>query len=219
MRAIQLSHRGFSGVLILAMAVVVVLGIGPSVVGSPGLGLVGGETFGQPVAVRATLDTEVRVPRSPRIVDGDNGSVDSRTGGPPAEVTGPFNAQVSLLSPTPRQRALYIASSVAAPLVTLVVIVLLLLIVRTIETGDPFVLANARRLQWIAFVVGAGGLLAQGLSDFARNEMLASSAASDVVQLDFTLSFLPIVAGLAILTLAEVFRRGALMRADLEGLV
>jgi hypothetical protein len=99
------------------------------------------------------------------------------------------------------------------------VIVLLLLIVRTIDGGDPFVLANARRLQWIAFVVGAGGLLAQGLGDQARNELLVSSAAGGIVRYAFEFSFPPIVAGLGILTLAEVFRRGALMQADLEGLV
>jgi hypothetical protein len=204
---------------VAAIGVVVVPGIGPAVLGSPGLGLIGGDTFGQPVAVRATLDTEVRLPGAPRIVDSANGSVDSLTGGRPVEVTGPFDAQVTLLSPTAGQRALTIASSVAGPLVALVVIVLLLLIVRTIDGGDPFVLANARRLQWIAFVVGAGGLLAQGLGDQARNELLVSSAAGDIVRYEFEFSFPPIVAGLGILTLAEVFRRGALMQADLEGLV
>jgi hypothetical protein len=69
------------------------------------------------------------------------------------------------------------------------VIVLLLLIVRTIDGGDPFVLANARRLQWIAFVVGAGGLLAQGLGDQARNELLVSSAAGGIVRYAFEFSF------------------------------
>jgi hypothetical protein len=204
---------------VAAIGVVVVPGIGPAVLGSPGLGLIGGDTFGQPVGVRATLDTEVRLPGAPRIVDSANGSVDSLTGGRPVEVTGPFDAQVTLLSPTAGQRALSITSSVAGPLVALVVIVLLLLIVRTIDGGDPFVLANARRLQWIAFVVGAGGLLAQGLGDQARNELLVSSAAGGIVRYAFEFSFPPIVAGLGILTLAEVLRRGALMRADLEGLV
>jgi hypothetical protein len=167
---------------VAAIGVVVVPGIGPAVLGSPGLGLIGGDTFGQPVAVRATLDTEVRLPGAPRIVDSANGSVDSLTGGRPVEVTGPFDAQVTLLSPTAGQRALSITSSVAGPLVALVVIVLLLLIVRTIDGGDPFVLANARRLQWIAFVVGAGGLRPRawatrpGTNCWSRRRPAASSA-------------------------------------------
>jgi hypothetical protein len=204
---------------VAAIGVVVVPGIGPAVLGSPGLGLIGGDTFGQPVAVRATLDTEVRLPGAPRIVDSANGSVDSLTGGRPVEVTGPFDAQVTLLSPTAGQRALSIASSVAGP-------------PRRAgrDRAAPADRAHDRRRR----PVRAGqrttaavdrvrrrrrGPAAQGLGDQARNELLVSSAAGGIVRYAFEFSFPPIVAGLGILTLAEVLRRGALMRADLEGLV
>jgi hypothetical protein len=219
MRAARFGSTTFAGVLVVAMAVVVAFGILPVILGAAGFGIRGGPVFGKPMSIQATLDTPVDVPAAPRLADSPGGSVDARTGGAAAELTGPYGGNVTLLSPTTEQRVLYAVSRLAGPVVALVVIALFLLIVRTIEAGEAFTLGNARRLRWIAAAVSLGALGAQLLWQVVDNYLLASSAAANIVADDIQVSLLPVVAGLGVLGLAEVFRRGALMRADLEGLV
>jgi len=87
----------------------------------------------------------------------------------------------------------------------------LLAIVDTVRVGDPFILANARRLDAIAWSV----LALEGL------RMIVAAIAAVVWEpgrID-AFSFAPWLAVLLLFVLAGVFAHGARMRADLEGTV
>ena len=88
-------------------------------------------------------------------------------------------------------------------------------IVDTVRDGDPFVAANARRLQTIAWATLGLELLHIGVG------VVAASSGSSVQPLDVNWSFsvTPWVAVLLLFVLARVFDHGARMRADLEGTV
>ncbi len=91
----------------------------------------------------------------------------------------------------------------------------LLAITGTVRAGDPFVLANASRLQMIAWIMVALQCLALTIAIIVR---VISTPAHPI-----NISAGPSVAGLlAILltfVLARVFAEGARMRDDLEGTV
>lgn len=88
-------------------------------------------------------------------------------------------------------------------------------IVDTVREGDPFVAANARRLQTIAWAYLGLELLHVAVG------VVAGSAGSESQPLDvhWRFSVTPWVAVLLLFVLARVFDRGARMRADLEGTV
>jgi hypothetical protein len=88
-------------------------------------------------------------------------------------------------------------------------------IVDTVRDGDPFVAANARRLQTIAWAYLGLELLHIGVG------VVAASSGSSVQPLDvhWRFSVTPWVAVLLLFVLARVFDHGARMRADLEGTV
>jgi len=87
--------------------------------------------------------------------------------------------------------------------------------VDTVRGGDPFVAANARRLQTIAWAYLGLELLHIGVG------VVAASAGSSAQPLDmhWRFSVTPWVAVLLLFVLARVFDHGARMRADLEGTV
>jgi hypothetical protein len=88
-------------------------------------------------------------------------------------------------------------------------------IVDTVRDGDPFVAANARRLQTIAWAY-----LGLELLHIAVGIVAASSvSAAQPLDLHWRFSFTPWVAVLLLFVLARVFDHGARMRADLEGTV
>lgn len=96
---------------------------------------------------------------------------------------------------------------------------MLLLTARIIDTassGDPFVTENADRLNRIAFLLL--GIQAVGL---AFNIMISffPDKIADKVSDGFDVSASGILAALLIFVLAQIFRRGSEMRADLEGTV
>jgi len=88
-------------------------------------------------------------------------------------------------------------------------------IVKTAET-DPFVEDNARRLMQIGWL-----LLAMEAVGFTADLIISlfPKAVSDHVQAGFGLSPIGILAALLIFVLAQIFRRGAQMRDELEGTV
>lgn len=90
-------------------------------------------------------------------------------------------------------------------------------VIDTVGEGDPFTLANARRLTrmaWLALIIQVIALPAMLLSQWLKPQ-LAQGAFG--IRSDFSLSAL----GLAVVlfVLARVFRQGAAMREDLEGTV
>ena len=91
----------------------------------------------------------------------------------------------------------------------------LLMIVDTVSTGNPFVAANAARLQAIAWA-----LLGLELMHFAVGAVGSSvSSAAGPLHLSWGFSLTRCIAVLLLFVLARVFEEGARMREDLEGTV
>ena len=91
----------------------------------------------------------------------------------------------------------------------------LLAIVETVRAGDPFVAANASRLQTIAWTLLALQILSVVIGAIAR----AVSTPARPVDVDAGFSISGWLAVLLTFLLARVFAEGALMRDDLEGTV
>jgi len=91
----------------------------------------------------------------------------------------------------------------------------LLAIVETVRGGDPFVAANASRLQAIAWALLALQLLGLVIAAIAK----AISTPAHPVNLDAGFSINGWLAVLLTFVLARVFAEGAQMRDDLEGTV
>jgi Protein of unknown function (DUF2975) len=111
-------------------------------------------------------------------------------------------------------RAIAVLGLVAIPLND-AVLRRLLAIVDTVRGGDPFVAANAHRLQVIAWVLLALQLLSLGIGGIAQ----AISTPAHPLHLDAGFSTSGWLAVLLTFVLARVFAAGALMREDLEGTV
>ena len=91
----------------------------------------------------------------------------------------------------------------------------LLAIVGTVRAGDPFVAANAHRLQTIAWVLLALQLFSLVIGAIGRS----ISTPAHPVHLDAGFSINGWLAVLLTFLLARVFAEGTLMREDLQGTV
>src|SRR5437588_7131642 len=111
-------------------------------------------------------------------------------------------------------RAIAVIGLAAIPLIY-VVLKRLLAMVETVRAGDPFVAANASRLQAIAWVLLALQLLSLVVGAIAR----AVSTPAHPLHLNAGFSINGWLAVLLTFLLARVFAEGARMREDLEGTV
>ena len=111
-------------------------------------------------------------------------------------------------------RAIAVLGLAAIPL-NYAVLKRLLAIVETVRVGDPFVAANASRLQAIAWALLAMQLLSLVIGAIAR----AISTPAHPVELDAGFSITAWLAVLLTFLLARVFAEGTLMREDLAGTV
>ena len=125
------------------------------------------------------------------------------------------------LSPSPEAerlvmglRAIAVLGLAAIPL-HYVVLKRLLAIVETVRTGDPFVAANAYRLQAIAWALLVLQLLSLVIGAIAKTV----SSPAHPLHLDAGFSISGWLAVLLTFLLARVFAEGTLMREDLEGTV
>ena len=125
------------------------------------------------------------------------------------------------LSPSPEAerlvmglRAIAVLGLATIPL-NYVVLKRLLAIVETVRTGDPFVAANASRLQAIAWALLAVQLLSVVIGAIAK----AVSSPAYPLDLDAGFSISGWLAVLLTFLLARVFAEGTRMREDLEGTV
>lgn len=125
------------------------------------------------------------------------------------------------LSPSPEaerlvmgMRAIAVLGLAAIPL-NYAVLKRLLAIVETVRAGDPFVAANAYRLQAIAWALLALQLLSLVIGAVAK----AVSTPAHPLDLDAGFSINGWLAVLLTFLLARVFAEGTLMREDLEGTV
>ena len=111
-------------------------------------------------------------------------------------------------------RAIAVLGLAAIP-VNYAVLKRLLAIVETVRAGDPFVAANADRLQAIAWALLALQLLSLVIGAIAK----AVSTPAHPLDLDAGFSINGWLAVLLTFLLARVFAEGTLMREDLEGTV
>ena len=111
-------------------------------------------------------------------------------------------------------RAIAVIGLAAIPL-NYVVLKRLLAMVETVRAGDPFVGANASRLQAIAWVLLALQLLSLVIGAIAKSV----STPAHPLHLDAGFSINGWLAVLLTFVLASVFAEGTLMREDLEGTV
>ena len=125
------------------------------------------------------------------------------------------------LSPSPEAerlvmglRVIAVLGLVAIPL-NHAVLKRLLAIVETVRGGDPFVAANASRLQGIAWALLALNLLSIVIGAIAK----AVSTPAHPLHINAGFSINGWLAVLLTFLLARVFAEGALMREDLEGTV
>jgi hypothetical protein len=97
----------------------------------------------------------------------------------------------------------------------------LLQLLRSTQAGEPFTRRNVRRINLIAMLVGVVGMLTQYAQGFANSAIYASGRLPERAGLLFeaTLTPLPIVAMLVLALVGEAFRRGVVLRDDVEGLV
>jgi hypothetical protein len=108
-------------------------------------------------------------------------------------------------------RAIAVVGLVGIP-VSHIVLKRLLAIVGTVRAGDPFVAANANRLQAIAWALLALQLLSLVVGAIAK----AISTPAHPLHFDAGFSISGWLAVLLTFVLASVFAEGALMREDLE---
>ena len=125
------------------------------------------------------------------------------------------------LSPSPEaerlvmgMRAIAVLGLAVIPL-NYVVLKRLLAIVETVRAGDPFVAANASRLQAIAWVLLALNLLSIVIGAIAKTV----STPAHPLHIDAGFSINGWLAVFLTFLLARVFAKGTLMREDLEGTV
>jgi len=111
-------------------------------------------------------------------------------------------------------RAVAVLGLVTIPL-HYVVLKRLIAIVKTVRAGDPFVAANAARLQTIAWALFALQILSIVIGTIGKSV----STPAHPVHLDAGFSINGWLAVLLTFLLARVFAEGALMREDLEGAV
>ena len=111
-------------------------------------------------------------------------------------------------------RAIAIVGLAAIPL-NFLVLKRLLAMVGTVRSGDPFIAANAYRLQAIAWLLLALQLLSLIIAGIA----MAISTKAHPIDLDAGFSINGWLAVLLTFVLARVFAEGTLMRENLEGTV
>jgi hypothetical protein len=125
------------------------------------------------------------------------------------------------LSPSPEtdrlimaMQAMVVVGIVSVPL-NYAVLKRLLAIVETVRAGDPFLAANAQRLQVIAWLLVALQLLSMIVGGLARSV----STPAHPIDVDAGFSINGWLAVLLTFLLARVFAEGTRMRDDLEGTV
>ena len=125
------------------------------------------------------------------------------------------------LSPSPEAerlvmglRAIAVIGLITIP-INYLVLKKLLAMVSTVRAGDPFVAANAYRLQTIAWLLLLLQLLGLVIAAIAKTV----STAEHPLDLDAGFSVNGWIAVLLTFILARVFAEGTLMRRDLEGTV
>jgi hypothetical protein len=116
--------------------------------------------------------------------------------------------------------AIVAAAVLAGALIVALVALVFLMAARIVETaqsGDPFVIANARRLEQIGWLLLAAEVI--GLVAGMVLPAMVPPQLNGKMEFGFGLSPIGLLSILMIFVLAQIFRHGSEMRAELEGTV
>ncbi|HEX5595191.1 MAG TPA: DUF2975 domain-containing protein [Micromonosporaceae bacterium] len=125
---------------------------------------------------------------------------------------------VTVADPSLQQRVVWALTTLPSHMVIVTLMVLLLRIVWHARRSDPFTLATVRWLRVLAVVTVAGGYLGS-LMELVASMLLSSTVISDGVVGFSQLPAYWFLIGLALFAVAEVVKRGYVMRAELETVV
>jgi hypothetical protein len=134
-------------------------------------------------------------------------------------VTGPMTGTVVVQDPTAAQYGWALLPSVLVLVLAVVVARLLLGVARSLRTGDSFTPANARRLSTLAILLIVGGTFVPIFQSIAFEGVLDPLLPGGPRAWTLELQLWPVLTGVLVGFLAEVFSRGARLREDVEGLV
>lgn len=206
--------RWFEGLLLAGM-LLSCIGIGSVVLDRPALGVFGD---GRPF-----VDAEPAFPVDfgDHLATVTNGGqlIDAATSQPPMSIGKPITARFTFDDPSTGQRATWVIWQVSGPLLVLAGLWLMYSIVRSARLGNPFVASNERRLWTLAALIAAGGTGYSLFSGMAEGLLLERSAAAGLTQMAFTVSFLPLIAGLGVAVLASVWHVGIGLQDDVAGTI
>ncbi|MFC0863698.1 DUF2975 domain-containing protein [Sphaerimonospora cavernae] len=130
-----------------------------------------------------------------------------------------YSAFISLDHPERWQTLLMHLPSVVTALLTTILTFLLWQVARTLRRGDPFVPRNARRIFLMAGCVAGYGLLVEPLRTMVAVIVVGGTPAEGMIDTDWPFAPAPIGFALLLAALGTIFRRGAALREDTEGLV
>ncbi len=133
---------------------------------------------------------------------------------------GPASYAVDAVDPSAGQRLLALVPGLLMAVLVVLSCWCVVLLLRTVASGDPFDPVNVTRLRIIAGALVLGVPVASVLQVVSDATVFGSL---DVAGLDttFTLEipWVPMLAGLVVAMLAEAFKAGSRLRADVDGLV
>lgn len=175
---------------LLGLALVLVLVLG---IGAPVLVLLGSGDVTAPVVL------------DPSVVQGVPG------------LTGPVRGDVVLPDPDLGARLLAALPALAGALLAAAVLWRLVGVARSARRAEVFVAANVRRLQGVALLIAVGGTAVSVLGQVCAAQLAQRVTERDGLSLELRL--LPVGVGLLVAFLAEVMRRGARLRDEVDGLV
>ncbi|GHJ44150.1 hypothetical protein Cs7R123_14920 [Catellatospora sp. TT07R-123] len=229
---VKVSARLLTVLLGVVAVFVLVFGVWPALLGPAGLDLVRGvapmpvpqsvpQVAVQPGAQFAQRWQSAGTGAKPIFdwVDTSDGTRDATTGRLPVELMPWGDMRLSFWGMDLGDRLAYVAPELLAQALILLVLWLLWRTVRTVPAGEVFTVGNARRMVGVGLAVAAGGSAVQLVAYQAHRLVVEHSAAAGVVRAVFSFSWVPLVAGAVVLLLAEVFRQGVRLRADVDGLV
>jgi hypothetical protein len=131
-----------------------------------------------------------------------------------------LSGTVVVEDPSTAQYAWGLVPELLGVLLAVVAARLLLGLVRSLRTGDPFTVVNARRLTALGAVVIVGGVCLSVVQGISHSTVLAPLVPDEGAMVwEFDLPLWPALVGLFIGFLAEVLNRAVRLREDVEGLV
>lgn len=103
--------------------------------------------------------------------------------------------------------------------VYLVSFVLLLRLVRTARRLDPFTALSARRLRFLGGLLAGGAVAAFVVESIIKAQLFAALTVSRTPVYTWDFPFSAVISGFGLVVVAELLRRGGMMREDLEGTI